>query len=138
MNGSEGNAQENFDLKMFNYSHKTKEMILFENYLCNLANKFQKTKRNLQRQLNEDIKVIRQSNKVLVFAIKTCNICKVDTDEYEKLTTQAVTSTYKIVPHKINDKVNIENKMIMESVTALYRTFINGKNSCFIIPKNHK
>lgn len=26
----------------------------------------------------------------------------------------------------------------MKNITALYRTFISGKNNCFIILKNHK
>ena len=50
---------------------------------------------NFQRKLNEDIRVIRQSNKVLVFTDKTSNIYKLDTDEYKELATEAVTSTYK-------------------------------------------
>ena len=80
----------------------------FEKDLWNLVNKlnFRKIKSNFQGQLNEDIKVIKRSNKVLVFADKTSNIYKFDTDEYKKLTTEAVTSTYRKVPYKINDKIN--------------------------------
>ena len=70
-------------------------MIPFD--LWNLENKlkFQKIKSNFQRQLNKDIRVIKLSNKVLVFPDRTCNIYKLDTNEYKKLTTEAVTSTYK-------------------------------------------
>ena len=68
--------------------------------------KFQKIKSNFQRQLNEDIRVIKRSNKVLVFADKTFRTYKLDTDEYKKLTTEAVISSYKMVPGKINDKIN--------------------------------
>ena len=39
---------------------------------------------------------------------ETSNIYKSYTDEYKKLTTGAVTSTYKKVPDKINDKINTE------------------------------
>ena len=100
--------------------------------------KFRKIKSNFQRQLNEDIRVIKRSNKVLVFADKTSNIYKLDTDEYKKLTTETVPSTYKKVPDKINDKINTEGKRIMENKTALNRMFINGKNNCFITLKDHK
>ena len=115
-------------------------MELFEKDLWNLVNKlkFRKIKRNFQRQLNEDIWVINRSNKVLVFADKTSNIYKLDTDEYKKLTTEAVTSTYKKVHDKINDKVNTEGKIIMESKIVLSRIFINGKNNCFITLKYHQ
>ena len=76
-------------------------MVPFEKNLWNLVNelKFRKMKSNLQRQLNKDIRVIKRSNKVLVFPDKSSNIYKLDTDKYEKLTTEAVTSTYKKVPH---------------------------------------
>ena len=65
------------------------------NLVWNLVNKlkFRKIKSKFQRQLNEDIREIKRSNKVLVFADKTSNIYKLDTDEYKKLTTEAVTST---------------------------------------------
>ena len=55
------------------------------------------------------------------------NIYKLDTDEYKKK-----------VPDKINDKINTEAKRIMENKTALNRMFINGKNNCSIILKDHK
>ena len=84
----------------------------FENDLWNLVDKlkFRKTKSNFQRQLNEDIRVIKRSNKVLVFADKTSNIYKLDTDEYKKLTTETVTSTYKKVPNKTNEKLTEKAK----------------------------
>ena len=115
-------------------------MVPFEKDLWNLVNKlkFRKIKSNFQSQLNEDIKVIKRSNKVLVFADKTSNIYKLDTDEYKKLTTEAITSTYKKVPDKISDKINTEGKRIMENKTALNRMFINGKNNRFITLKDHK
>ena len=81
---------------------------------------------------------IKRSNKVLVFADKMSNIYKLDTDEYKKLTTEAVTSTYKKVHDKINDKINTEGKRIMKNKTALNRMFINSKNNCFITLKDHK
>ena len=82
-------TQETCGLKSLNCPPKIKEMILLEKDLWNLVNKlkFRKIKSNFQRQLNEDVRVIKRSNKVLVFADKTSNICKLDTDEYKKLTT---------------------------------------------------
>ena len=56
----------------------------------------------------------------------------------KKLTTEAVTSTYKKVCDKINNKINTEGKIIMGNKTALNRMFINCKNNCFITLKEHK
>ena len=63
---------------------------------------------------------------------------KLDTNEYKKLTTEALTSTYKKAPDKINDKINSEDRKIMENKTTLNRMFIKGKNSCFIKSINGK
>ena len=63
-------------------------------------------------------------------------VYKLDTDEY--VTTEAVTSTYKKVPDKINNKINKEGKRIMKNKTSLNRMFINGKNNRFITLKDHK
>ena len=59
-----------YGLKTLNSPPEIKEMVPYEKDLWNLVNKlkFRKIKSNLQRQLNEDIRVIRRSIKVLVFA----------------------------------------------------------------------
>ena len=102
---SEEYTQETYGLKSLNCfpaPPKIKEMVPFEKDLWNLVNKlkFRKIKSNFQRQLNEDIRVIKRSKKVLLFAEKTSSNYKLDTCEYKKLTTEAVTSTYK----KVHDK----------------------------------
>ena len=78
-------TQETYGLKSLNCPPKIKEMAPFEKDSLNLVNKlkFRKIKSNFQRQLNEDIRVNNRSNKVLVFADKTSNIYKLDTDEYK-------------------------------------------------------
>ena len=59
-------TQETYGLKSLNCRPKIKEMVPFEKDLWNLVYKlkFRKIKSNFQRQLNEDIKVIKRSNKV--------------------------------------------------------------------------
>ena len=65
---------------MIALSPKIKEIVPFEKDLWNLVNelKFRNIKSNFQRELNEDIRVIKRSNNVLVFADKTSNIYKLD------------------------------------------------------------
>ena len=57
-------TKETCGLKSLNCPPKIKEMVPFENDLWNLVDKlkFRKTKSNFQRQLNEDIRVIKQSS----------------------------------------------------------------------------
>ena len=67
-----------YGLKTLNSPPEIKEMVPHEKDLWNLANKlkFRKIKSNLQRQLNEDIRVIRRSIKVLVFANNQHEVCE--------------------------------------------------------------
>ena len=55
-------------------------------------------------------------------ANKRYNIHKLDIDEYKKLTTEAIASTYKKIPNKINDKINIERKRIIGNKTKQKQT----------------
>ena len=68
---------------------------------------------------HEDIRVIKRSNRILVFANKTPNIYKLDTGGYKKLATEVVTSTYKKVPEKTINKIITEGKRIKGNKTAL-------------------
>ena len=51
---------------------------------------------------------------LLVFANKTSKIYQIETDKYNKLTTDATTSTYKKIPDKISNKVNADGQKIVK------------------------
>ena len=74
----------------------------------------------------------------MVFADKTSNIYQTEIDKYNKLTTDAITSTNKKIPDKISNKVNADGKKIIENKEIVNRLFVNGRNSCFITLKDHK
>ena len=57
---------------------------------------------------------------------------QIEIDKYNKLTSNATTSTYKKIPDKISNKVNVDGKKIVENKEAVNRLFVNGRNSCFI------
>ena len=85
---------------MLNCPPKIKGIVLFEPDLWDLVNKtkFRKVSSNFQNQLKEDTKAIKKSKKIFVFVGKTSNIYQIEKDEYNILTTDAITSTYKKVP----------------------------------------
>ena len=56
----------------------------------------------------------------------------IETDKYNKLTTDATTSTNKQIPDKISSNVNADGKKIVENKEVVNRLFVNGRNSCFI------
>ena len=59
----------------------------FETDLCNLVNliKFRTDMNSFQKQINKDIRNIRESTSLLVFADKTGNIYELPLEEYNKL-----------------------------------------------------
>ena len=140
VNPSSENMQQTYGLKTLNCPPKIKEMVLFERDLWDLDNKikFRKVSSNFQNQLKEDIKAIKKSKKIFIFADKTSNIYQIEKDEYNKLTTDAITSAYKKVSDKISNKVNADGKRIIENKAVVNRMFLNGSNSCFITLKDPK
>ena len=86
----------------------------------------------------EIISVLKKSKKLLVFADKTSNIYQIQTDKYNRVTTDEITSTNKNIPDKIGNKVNADGKKIIEYKEIVNRLFVNGRNSCFITLKDHK
>ena len=68
---------------------------------------------------------------------KIANIYQIATDKYNKLTTNAITLTYKKIPDKISNKVNADGKKIVDNKEVTNRLFVNGRKSCFITLKDH-
>ena len=81
---------------------------------------------------------MKKSKKLFVFSDKTSNIYQIKKDKYSKLTTVAITSTYKKIPDNISNKVNPEGKKIIESKEVVNRFFVNRRNSCHITLKENK
>ena len=140
INPSSKNMQQTYGLKTLNCPLKIKEMVLFERDLGDLVNKikFRKFSSNFKNQLKDDIRAIKKSKKIFVFTDKTSNIYQIEKDEYNKLTTDAITSASKKVSDKISNKVNADGKKIIENKAVVNRMFVNGSNSCFITLKDNK
>ena len=68
--------QSTYGLSKLNCPPKTKKMVSFEQGLWDLVNKikFRKISSNFQNELKEDIKAIKKSKKLFIFADKASNI----------------------------------------------------------------
>ena len=64
------------------------------------------------RRRNQNYKEIQ---KILLFVDKTSNIYQIEKDSYKKLTTDAMTSTYKKIIDEISNKVDADGKKIIEN-----------------------
>ena len=119
---SSKNMQQTYALKTLNCPPKIKEIVSFEQDFWDLVNKikFRKLSSNFQNQVKEDIKAIKKSKKLFIFADKTSNTYQIEKNEYNKVTTDAIISTYKKIPNKIG-KVNAYGKKIIENKEAVER-----------------
>ena len=57
--------------------------------------KLRKVKNRFQKKLQQDIKMVRTSDKTMTFTDKTKNMYNLSTDQYNTLLNNSITSTYK-------------------------------------------
>ena len=67
---------------------------------------------SFQKQLKNDLKEIKESSGLLVFADKTSNVYKMCTGDYQKLLKDNITKTYKHAPPKLEKSIILEAKHI--------------------------
>ena len=71
---------------------------------------FKKVNNTFQTQLLNDVKKIKDSDKIFVLADKSRNIYLLSKDEYQKLLTKNITKTYKMRNRRKVLDVNNETK----------------------------
>ena len=102
----------------------------FENDLYELINnlKFRKYQNSFTRKLNKDLKEIRSTKKVFVFADKSHSLYKISPDKYKKLITENITSTYKKSENSLIEKINNEAKKIVlkNKKKSKFQNFLNN------------
>ena len=74
--------------------------------------KFRHVKDSFQRELNEDIRQIKSSANVFVFADKPNYIYEMSKDHQQKLLRDNVSNTYEKAPPQLEASVNLEAKSI--------------------------
>ena len=112
----------------------------FENDLLELIKSvtFKKVKKKFLDQLYEDMKSIKKSKNVFIFADKTWNIYETDKNTYSKLLTDSISKTYKKTEHNIYNKINKEAKGIANNYGVLERVDCLPKSNLFISLKDYK
>ena len=132
--------KETFGFKTSYYPLQIPELELLEKDLCKLVNliKFRTNMSNFQKQLNKDIRKIRESTSLLVFADKTSNIYEMPLEEYNKLLKENITKTYKHAPPMLEASINFEAKHIASKLALSDRIERLAKTPAYITLKDHK
>ena len=88
--------KETFGFKTKNCPPSIEELKTFEEGMINIIQniKFKDTKFQFQKRLNEDIKSVKNDNRLFVKADKSTNFYKLDTTKYNKLLEANITKTY--------------------------------------------
>ena len=84
------------------------------------------------------MRTIKNIMATLTFADKLSNVDKVIKGQYEKLVYNSITTSYRKFSKKTQDKINKQGKNILKNREVIKRMFINGKQNCFIMLKDHK
>ena len=106
--------KETYGFKTTHYPPQSADLEPFEKDVLNIVNviKFKQNMNSFQKQLKNDLKEIKKSSDLLVFADKTSNIYKMCTGDYNKLLKDNITKTYKHAPPKLEKSINLEAKHI--------------------------
>ena len=85
-----------------------------------------------------DRNTIHNADTTLTFADKTSNLYKLKKEQYQKMLSDSITTTYKKASDNIHSKINKNGKKLMKDKDVLNRTLTNRKNECFITLKDYK
>ena len=131
---------ERYGLRSTRCPGKENELVPFEKDLTALVKnvKFGKAKIHFQKMLQQDIKMIRTSDKTLTFEDKTNNMYRLSKDRYNILLNNSITSTNKKSNKNIKKKINISGRKNLKEREVLQRMYINSKSNSFITLKDRK
>ena len=129
-----------FGLPSKNRAPPVNELKAFEDDLVNMINNlsFRNVSDPFLNTINEDLKAVKSSDQVLIFADKTRNIYKTTTDNYNRLLTENITKSYKHGNNDMVDDINEELKLITKDLSIDDRVDIMAKKNAFITLKDHK
>ena len=88
--------------------------------------------------IKKDLKNIKSSKNIFVFADKTKNIYEVPPNEYSKLLTGNITKSYKLGYDGITEDMNKELRDISSNLNIGNRIHVMSQNEAFITLKDHK
>ena len=100
--------------------------------------KFRHVKDSFQRALSQDIRKIKSSPNVFVFAAKTNNIYEMSKEHYKKLLHDNVTKSYQKAPPKLEASINMEAKNVSTKLKISDRVERIARTPAFVTLKDHK
>ena len=140
LNPGQASTKETFSFKTRNCPPIVEELRNFEEGMTQLIQtvKFRDIKCQFQKDLNDDIRSIRNDNRLFVKADKSTNFYKLETADYNKLLNDNITKTYKKADLNELKKVDSEAKKITRKLNLDDRVETTAQKEAFITLKDHK
>ena len=99
---------------------------------------FRNSSDEFQKQLAADITKIKETTSLIIPADKTTNFYSMSVEDYEKLLTENISSTYKKCDGKIVKNINNEAKSIAKELKIDDRVEQFSNTNAYITVKDHK
>ena len=88
-----------------------------------------------EKELNEDIKLIKNENRLLVKGDKSTNFYKLQATKYNQLLNDNITKTYKKADNKQLSKIDAEAKAITKKLGIDDRVEVTAQTEAFVTLK---
>ena len=138
----ETNATEQykFGLKSKNSPPVINEMKSFEEDLIEQMEniKFRKVTDTFLNNLSKDLKKVKSSPNVFLFADKTRNVYATSPENYNKILKENVTKTYMIAQNDVLEDINFELKNLTSDLSIGDRLETMAPKEAFVTVKDHK
>ena len=132
--------KETFAFKSRKYPPPCSDLILFEKELSEMITslKFRHIEDSFQRELNENIRSIKSSPNVFIFAHKTSNIYEISKHHHKNLLHDNDTKTHQEAPPKLEISINMEAKSISTKLEISDRVERITRTPVFVQIKDYK
>ena len=139
------NPGQTADKKTFGFKTKNcppviEELRCFEEGMVQIIQnvEFKNMKCQFQKELNEDIKLIKNENRLFVKADKSTNFYKLQATKYNQLLIDNITKTYKKADNNQLSKIDAEAKAITKKLGIDDRVEVTAQTEAFVTMKDHK
>ena len=138
-----GETKETFQLKSTKAPPQVPQLVEFEEKLFDLTRNIKhkdprEIKSEFQKKLDADVEVIKQEQKVIVWADKTTNFYKMKKEDYDELLMKDINKDYKKASSEVEDKINKDAKKVAKKLEVADRVFKMEKKEAVVTIKDHK
>ena len=99
---------------------------------------FRKVHDQFLSTLSNNLKKVRQSRNLMIFANKTWNLYEMDAQAYDKLMTEGITKSYQLGDEKNIEDINQKLQEIANELKITDRIETTAKRAAFVTLKDHK